>query len=244
LVFNENVKIAAAPLFEDICAFVIDDALIEPDALVQFAMKTKSAFKSSNADTFPGVELRMADSFTAKFEDFFRRHLRRFFDARRTLAAHTRLSLATTKPDELRPVQWLPHRDALHTSREHTTIAATLFLFDDVSLGGIGFYVPKQPLGDTYRLFDDCNRLSRSHLLETRKLQPGYCTESNDYFELIQSIPAKKNRLIVYDGALFCSAMITDANKLNAEPHTGRLTMSAAIVCRRHSDGRADRWNA
>jgi hypothetical protein len=240
-VFSENVKVTAAPLFDNVCAFVIDDALADPNALVQFAKTAKSAFKYSPADSFPGIELRMADSFTAKFEDFFRRHLRRYFDARRIAGTNTRLSIHTTPLDELKPMQWLPSRESSAPSREHVVVAATLYLFDDAAHGGTDFYFPKKTWQDTSRLYDDSKSLDAPAFAEKYGIKPGYIVDSNDYFQLVRRIPAKQNRLVVYDGAMFCAPSIAEPEKLSTNPSTSRLTMNAMIVCRRHSDGFADR---
>jgi hypothetical protein len=241
-VFSENVKVTAAPLFDDVYAFVIDDALVDPDALIQFAAKTKSAFKQSPTDAFPGVELRMADSFTAKFEDFFRRYLRRYFDARRVAATSTRLSLHTTPVEALRPMQWLPGREPPAPSRDHAMIAATLYLFDNASFGGTDFYLPKKTWQDTVRLYEDGRSLDAAAYSEKYRIAPGYIGDSNDYFQLVQRIPAKRNRLVVYDGAMFSAPSIVTPETLSTDPASGRLAMNATIVCRRHADGFADRW--
>jgi hypothetical protein len=241
-VFSENVKVTAAPLFDNVCAFVIDDALADPNALVQFAKTAKSAFKYSPADSFPGIELRMADSFTAKFEDFFRRHLRRYFDARRIAGTNTRLSIHTTPLDELKPMQWLPSREPSAPSREHVVVAATLYLFDDATHGGTDFYFPKKTWQDTIRLYDDSKSLDPTVFTEKYGIKPGYIVDSNDYFQLVQRIPAKRNRMVVYDSAMFFASPIAAPDRLTNDPETGRLTLNAALLCRRHSDGFANRW--
>jgi Family of unknown function (DUF6445) len=241
-VFSENVKVTAAPLFDDVYAFVIDDALADPDALVQFAKTAKSAFKHSPADSFPGVELRMADSFSAKFEDFFRRHLRRYFDARRIVATHTRLSLHTCPADELRPLQWLPTRESVTPSRDHSVVAATLYLFNEPGFDGTGFYLPKKTWQDTLRLYEESRSLGAQIFSDKYRIKPGYMTQGDDYFQLVQAVPAKRNRLVVYDGAMFHATTISAPEKLTTDANSGLLAMNATIVCRRHSDGFANRW--
>jgi hypothetical protein len=241
-VFSENLKIQAAPLYGGVHAFIVDHALADPSALVQFAKRTQNAFAPNPLDTFPGIELRMADSFNAKFDNFFRLYLRRFFDARRTLAYYTNLSIATLKAHELRASQCLPHRDDHRAAPDECIIACELYLFDDPSLGGTGFYAPKLPVDKMKSLFQDQAQLSGDAFAEKHKVVRDYCTTSNDYFELVQVVPAKYNRLVFYDGALFQSAHIAAPEKLSGDATTGRLTLNGFFRCKRHASALANRW--
>jgi hypothetical protein len=241
-VFSENIKVTATPVLDGVYAFVIDDALIDVDSLVQFAAKAKGAFKATPVDRFPGVELRMADSFSTKFEDFFRRHLKPFFDARRIVSSHTRLSLLTTPIDALTPAQCIPARGLAFASPEFTTVSACLFLFDDESLGGTSFYVPKQSARETWQLFEDADSLSMDVFSEKYGVPRSYGSEATERFQLVQDVPAKRNRLVVYDGALLSAPTVTAPDRLSDEPALGRLVLNATLVCRRHANGFANRW--
>jgi Family of unknown function (DUF6445) len=240
-VFTENFKIQAAPLYGGAHAFVIDNALADPDALVQFAIRTHNAFARSALASNPGVELRMVESFNAKFDNFFRLHIRRFFDARRTLGAYTRLSMTTLRSNELHAPQWLPHRDDQGLPPDECIVACMLYLFKNDSLGGTGFYVPKVPLQAARRLAHDCGTMPDDVFAETYRVKRGYCTASNDYFELAQVVPSRYNRLVFYDGAAFHTAHLTAPEKLVNDPENGRLTLNGFFRCKRHSNGFADR---
>jgi Family of unknown function (DUF6445) len=241
-VFTENFKVTAAPIAEGVHAFVIDDALADPQALVQFASKAKSAFRQAQPATFPGSELRMTDAFSAKFEDFFRRYVRKFFDARRTRNFSTRLSMAIQQPVHLHAAQWLPQREQQSLLEAHSMICAELHLFQDESLGGTGFYRPRQSFRDIATLYRDAQSLSTDAFAARHDIARGYCVASNPYFELTQIIPAKFNRLVFYDGAMFRAPHIATPEKLTSEPATARLVLHGNFLCKRHSDGRANRW--
>jgi Family of unknown function (DUF6445) len=240
-VFSENFKIQAAPIYGDVHAFVVDNALADPNALVQFAKRVQNAFAPNPLDTFPGIELRMADSFNAKFDNFFRVHLRRFFDARRTLAYYTNLSIATLKPNELRASQCLPHRDDHRTAADECIVACELYLFDDPSLGGTGFYAPKLPPEKMRVLFRDQAQLGNNEFVAKYKIPRNYCTASNDYFDLVQVVQPKYNRLVFYDGALFQSEHIASPEKISMDATTGRLTLNGFFRCKRHASALANR---
>jgi hypothetical protein len=239
--FREKAKIHAAPLIPGVHAFVIDDALSNPNALIQFAKKARAAFRAIPVDNFPGVQLRMTDAFTHKIEEFFRLNLREYFEARRILETHSRLSLTTLKPAQLSPQQCLPQRSTEGLPREHIGISMSLCLFEDESLGGIGFYEPEQQPPQIAHLIQNSKTLSADDFATLHPMKRGYCSGSNEYFRLVQTIPAKFNRLIVYDGAMFHAQHITSPEKLSDDPTLGRLSLNALITCRRNSDGFATR---
>ena len=60
---------------------MIDDALLDPDALVDFAARHIDDFVEAGHNAYPGPELRMPDAFSAQLDAFFTAHVRRAFDA-------------------------------------------------------------------------------------------------------------------------------------------------------------------
>jgi hypothetical protein len=61
--------------------------------------------------------------------------------------------------------------------------------------------------------------------------RPGYLVESNDYFTKVAELPARYNRLILYPGHVFHSAVIRHPELLCADPLHGRLTLNLFIGC-------------
>lgn len=53
-----------------------------------------------------------------------------------------------------------------------------------------------------------------------------YITKSNEVAELIHMVPAKFNRLLVYNGDMPHSAYIENSKLLTGEVATGRLTLN------------------
>lgn len=239
--FTESPKVTAAPLVPGVHAFIIDNALAEPEALVQFAHRTRGAFRASPEGSAPGLELRMADSFSTKFEEFFRQHLRRNFDARRTLECVSRLALHTRPPHTLPPSQWLPQRIGTTLHREQTVVVAQLFLSTNEKLGGTSFFFPKRTVRETFNVINDSYSLDSPAFEAKYRLRADDARESNDLFHLAQTIPAKFNRMVVFDGAMFHAPQITSDTPLTNNATDGRLTFDAYLTCKRHSDGTADR---
>ena len=60
-------------------------------------------------------------------------------------------------------------------------------------------------------------------------------TQSNMYFKVIGRVPAKRNRIIFYDGNIFHSSDISQPEKLNASDNVGRLTINGFFTCTRRA---------
>jgi hypothetical protein len=81
--------------------------------------------------------------------------------------------------------------------------------------------------------YADSLRLDGESFNRRYGLLPGYMVDSNEYFERVASVPAKWNRMIVYNGATFHSAEIPQADRLTADPLRGRLTLNSFFTCSR-----------
>ena len=225
----QTLDVAGRPL-----CHVIDDALLEPERWVEYAAARAADFEDSPHNAYPGPELALADAVSAQLDGFFARHLRPLLDARRTLSVSTRLSLATRRPGELEPRQWLCHVDRMRTEPGQSVYASILYLFRDESLGGTGFYRPRRPLAEIAQLVQESAALARDDFTVRHGVQPAYMTESNAWFEKIAAVPPRWNRLVFYSGMIFHSADITRPERLSADPRTGRLTLNGFFTCRRN----------
>lgn len=232
--FNPNPRVQTLTVSGRPLCHVIDDALLEPERWIDHAVAHARDFEDSPHNAYPGPELRLPAAVSAQLDRFFGQHVRRLFDARRTLRVSTRLSLATRQPEELQPRQWLCHVDRMHTEPGQCVAASVLYLFRDEALGGTGFYRPLQPLAQIGQLVQDSASLSRDDFLARHTVQPGYMTTSNAWFEKLLTVPPRWNRLIFYSGMVFHSADIAHPERLSADPRTGRLTLNGFFTCRRN----------
>jgi hypothetical protein len=213
---------------------VIDDVLLDPDRLVQFAADQRADFNSVDFSYYPGIYRMAPADLTERLADHFRLQARRRFDARRCLEAICRYSIVTMPPQALRPIQWLCHRDDVGLDAGLSMQASVLYLFRDPELGGTGFYVPKRSSADTGGLFADARLDSPSVFATKYGLLPGYMHESNAWFRRIGGIAAKWNRLIIYDGGMLHASDIAAPDRLSADPRSGRLTLNGFFTCRRN----------
>jgi hypothetical protein len=234
-VFNPRPRIERMPLGGGQFCYVIDDALLEPERFVEWSAAHGDAFRLVDYNAYPGNFLMMPAPIGDALQDFFVRHIRAFFDARRIVKMHCRLAMVTLPPQALRPYQWLCHTDRSGLDLAQSIQASVLYLFKDAGLGGTSFYAPARSVDETAQLFADSAALSSEAFSERYGIQPGYIHGSNDYFTCIGSVPARWNRLIFYDGSLLHSGDIPAPEKLSVDPRIGRLTFNGFFVCRRNA---------
>lgn len=231
--FNPHPTITTLPIDATHVCVVIDDVLLDPQALVDMSVKHRQAFELAGANAYPGLELPMSDSVSAHLADFFGLHARRALGGRRTVTAHSRLSMVTLLPDSLRPLQRVPHRDRLAVAAGQFVVAAVLYLFRQPELGGTSFYVPRQSLADTERLMAAWNLQTSDDFTQRVGLAPAYISDSNTYFDKLLTVPARWNRMVLYDGGLFHCSHVTRPELLSDDPARGRLTLNPFFICTR-----------
>lgn len=231
--FNPHPKIDAVRINGQHVCHIIDDAVLDPDRWIEYAEKHRDGFTMAPFNAYPGLEFHLPGSMSALLDDFFRLHIRRLFRARRTLQMYSRLSLVTLRPDELKPIQCLCHRDRMGVPHEQCVAASVLYLFKDESLGGTSFFMPKQAVEETENLMRLAATAEPGAFTAETGVARGYLVDSNAHFERVCTIPARWNRMIFYDGSLFHSPDIRAPDKLNNDCTTGRLTLNGFFTCRR-----------
>ncbi|HEV7491883.1 MAG TPA: DUF6445 family protein [Rhodanobacteraceae bacterium] len=233
--FNPRPKIEHLELANGQVCHVIDDALLDPSAFVEWAAARREEFRIVDFNAYPGDFLMTPATIQKALEDFFVAHIRQFFDARRLVKMHCRLSMVTLPPEKLRPYQWLCHTDRSGLDATQSIQASVLYLFKDPALGGTSFYTPARPTDEIARLFADTTQLSNAAFAERWGIEPGYIGDSNAYFTRIGGVEARFNRLIFYDGSMLHSGDIPDPKRLSNDPTRGRLTFNGFFVSRRRA---------
>jgi Family of unknown function (DUF6445) len=232
--FNADAAVSVVPLMAGQRCVVIDGALTDPGALVEWACH--QAFAAPRGFPYPGLVLDAPLAAAQQAAEFFAQKVRGLMGARRILDSTTRLSLVTVPPDQLEPRQWQCHRDRIAANPHEVLFAASvLYLFRDAALGGTSFYAPRQPAAQTDRLVADSQTMSAQDFSARYGIGPSYMADSNPYFERIASVPAAWNRMIVYDGSLFHSADVDHPERMSADPARGRLTLNGFFTCRRNA---------
>lgn len=234
--FNPKPTIQLIPIAGHTPIVIIDDFLLHPDALVAEVCQACDKFTNAPKNAFPGLELRMPESFSSRLNDFFIQHISKLLGARRSLSMFSRLSMITLAPDELARSQRICHQDQINESPQHCFAASVLYLFKNPELGGTSFYAPKIDQARIKQLYINpsaWDELPEQEATELFGTKPHYMTESNPYFELLGNVEAKWNRVIFYDGSIFHSGHITKPELLSRDPAQGRLTINGFFTCRK-----------
>ncbi len=217
---------------------VVDNFVRNPQALVDYAIAQRDKFSNAPKNAFPGMELRMPEEFSARLNDFFVQHVKKPLGVRRSISMYSRLSMITLQPHELAPNQRLCHQDQLPDYDQYCFSASVLYLFDNPAMGGTSFYAPKpKPARPRIARSHSASSAWRGESTEQAVPQldapPHYMTQSNDYFDLVCTIPAAWNRVIFYDSCIFHSGHITAPELLSSNPAGGRLTINGFFTGRK-----------
>jgi hypothetical protein len=236
-VFNPQPVVSKVPIADDAVGVVIDEALTDPQALVDLSVRHRAAFAPSERNAFPGLELPLPQAVLDRFGECFAQHARGVLGARRTLSAAGRLSMVTLLPEQLSPMQRVCHRDRLAARADECVAAGVLYLFRDEALGGTAFYRPRPEAGDIEARMQHWSRIDNAQFTRETGWPPAYMTHGNTVFDKTGELPARWNRLVFYDGSRFHCSHIREPQRLSDDPARGRLTINLFFVCRRIARG-------
>lgn len=139
LEINPEIIVEAKHITDTSACVVIDDFLLNPHELVDYACRHKDDFVMQER-AYPGLILPLDSDLLATIKRFIRSDISRFFGfLRGGLRLNANLALATLMPDELSWIQRLCHTDP-RLLPEHRNFASVLYLFDQPDMGGTGFY--------------------------------------------------------------------------------------------------------
>ncbi|MFC0676500.1 DUF6445 family protein [Lysobacter korlensis] len=229
--FNPSPRIECLPITPRQACWVIDDALLDPQAWIEQAAAEAGAFREAAHNAFPGPERALPTTLSNALATFFDAHLRNRLGARRTVRMHARFSLVARAPHTLAPTQRIPHVDRLALEPGQRAFASVLYLFDDPALGGTAFYRPLRPPAEMIGLLRDSAQLDGDAFTARHGIGAGYPGPS-EWFDRVLAVPARYNRLIAYDGTVFHAGQIDSPLRLSADPRQGRLTVNGFFVCR------------
>lgn len=224
---NPNPHVSIVPIFDGHQCVVIDDFMLEPEALVDFAARNHAAFAKAPGNYYPGPELPLGGDMAARIHDSFLLHARAPLKVRRVTSMLSRLSLVTQRPDQVLPGQRLPHRDTVGLPAGQEMAAMVLYLFKDERHGGTSFFKPRVPLPEITALLHELRRQDRTGEAVTADVPSTFAIGSTRHFEKMLTIPPRYNRAIFYNGGIFHSGDLHSPDLMANDPRTGRLTANA-----------------
>lgn len=199
----------------------VDDCLPDPDAVVAFASDREFV---PIGQYYPGVRLPVGEASAMALIERWLPDMQARFDLPGPPAfAECFLSLVTTAPGDLAPIQRLPHFDGVERER----IAVLLYL-DRKERGGTAFY-RQRSTGYESVTADRQARYTAALRdgVERHGLPPArYIAGDTPMFERVHAVEGRFNRLIAYRGnALHCADLAGGFEPVTA-PASGRLTLN------------------
>jgi len=228
---NPEARLQVRQLAEGSSVYIVDDFALNPDALVALAQSAAPQFQVRPGHPYPGPQYDLPPSVTGPLRAFFEQHCREPLRAGENQAMYARLSRVTQDAATLDPRQRVCHRDDSGLPAGEMMAAAVHYLFEDEALGGTVFFRSRMSPAETATFLADSNRMTGETFQQKYGIAPGYMTETNRYFEVIGRVPAKWNRIVFYDGALFHSGDIRWPGDYESGP--GRLTVNAFFKSQR-----------
>lgn len=207
---------------------VVDNLLQLPEALIQYA-ETGHSFQKDLKDFYPGIRKPLSPIYAENIYSHLMEPMWTIFSSKLTVnikLLSSVLSLATSNPKDLRPIQSVPHFDSFTANN----IASVHYLCDS-KFGGTSFYRHRATGFETM----DAQRLQqyapmlKSEVMQSNKTSFDYINGDSEIFVRTASIDAKFNRAIFYRSNILHSANIQNAADLSDKPREGRLTANTLI---------------
>ena len=207
---------------EDQPIVIVDGFHPDPDALRGAAVATPFAPARRH---YPGIRAALPADYFQRVRAVLATVLRDVFGHGAVQLIDASFSIVTTPPAELTIEQRLPHVDAIAGGR----IALVHYLKPDDN-AGTAFYRHRATGFETI----DAGRSQR--YLATLKAElggatppPAYLDGDSPLFERIAQVDARYNRAVIYRSAMLHSGAIPPAATLDADPASGRLTVTAFL---------------
>lgn len=208
---------------------VIDRATGQRDALVEFAA-TRSRFAPAAevGSFYPGLLGAAPTAYVDAMVRLILPLIEQHFTGAPVRPARARgnFSLVTLPPDALGPEQRVPHVDSADRLQ-----FATVHFLSSTNGDGTRFFRHRATGFETI----DADRLPRYQSAldaEMPAVRAAYADGSDGPFEVIDTVDAAPDRLILYRAALLHSGAITALPADAADPRRGRLTGNLFLQCR------------
>lgn len=208
--------------------FVVDNAALNPEELVEFAVsQTRFIDPSNNGSLYPGFNAALPPNYISMLISALGRPLAEVFGLRMRPDAFGFYGLAQTPFEAMKPAQAMPHTDTI----KQGGFACVHYLCDE-GFAGTGFYRHKQTGYETISpARDSFFRKARTAELAERVGHSNAAILSDCYDEIGYS-EARFNRLVLYRATILHGMLRPCAKPLSSDPKQGRLTANAFINTR------------
>jgi len=205
---------------------IIDGFSSDPQGLVEAAA---AQTYDTRGPHYPGIRAPAPPRYLGERMDLIQQALSTAFGLNNGAdLVECNYSLVTTPPDELAPLQRLPHFDA-----PEPDYFAVLHYLCGPEHGGTAFYRHRTSGFETVspsRMEDYSELLERE--LERRPAAPGYLFGDTPLFEQTYRVEAAFNRLVIYRGWTLHTGQVPPDHSLSPDPRMGRLTINTFLKAR------------
>ena len=208
---------------------IVDNLLKMPEAVIDYA-EAGCQFQRDVKDFYPGIRKPLAPVYAENVYQHLMDTLWTVFSSKSTVnikLLSSVLSLATTAPEQLRPIQSVPHFDSYQPN-----MIAGVHYFCSPEHGGTSFYRHKKTGFETI----NAQRIQayaptlKEEVVNSSTGKFNYINGDTDIFERIACIDAKFNRAIFYRSNILHSGNISIDGERALFPRTGRLTANTLIT--------------
>ncbi|MFM9979032.1 MAG: DUF6445 family protein [Sphingomonadaceae bacterium] len=197
---------------------VIDNFVPNPDAVRGDAAMLAYAPMGIH---YPGIRAAMPHAVARRMTAAIAPIARDVFDAPALDLTDAFYSLVTTRPEDLTPIQRLPHFDGV----EPTRLALLHYLSPDAP-GGTAFYRHRSSGFETVTAarLPAYRAALEGELARTGVPDPAYIDADTMLFEQVFRVEGRFNRAILYRGNRLHCAWLPEGTSFLADPAHGRLT--------------------
>ena len=201
----------------------VEGLLRNPGALIEYAEREVSFSPAWGPQGgYPGVRAPAPLNYVRTLVEAIDPLIRRGFDlaAVKLARAECNFSLVTLPPDQLKPLQRIPHVD----TTDPLQFAILHFLCNE-RFGGTAFYRHRATGFETLTPERDASYDAvRALELEAMEARAGYIIGDSDHYQQTAAFNAAYNRLLIYRSRTFHSGLIGPEAPLSDQPRSGRLT--------------------
>ena len=208
---------------------IIDNFANAPEDMIEFS-GDGSGFKADTQNFYPGKRKLIPSQYSEQICQQYLNIFQTFFGCEHAIAAKpvvSALAIADTLPEQLRPMQMIPHIDTPQSNQ-----FAVVHYLCASEHGGTAFYRHKKTGFETItqnRLHEYGSQVRKEAIANQLHKSPCYMSGSNSMFEQLYSVEAKMNRAIIYPSNLLHSGNINPL-LLSASPKQGRLTVGSFVL--------------
>lgn len=198
---------------------VVDDALLNPEALV--ACAESATFAAPPAKSFyPGLVTPVPATYLQLMSREMRQMMGELFGMNPSSPAPTYgfFGVATVATDDFTPAQRAPHTDSFRLNS-----FASVHYLSHAPFGGTAFYRHKATGLELITPIRS-EKYARTRRQELAQLQDQPASSVETLYEEIGYVEAKFNRLVFYRAGQLHRSRLSDGATLTADPKTGRLT--------------------